>query len=249
MRTITVSILILVFALGFLGEHVASAEVKALVYEYEQSGQWNFKLLEADVTKAGGQDMKYELTMDAQKDLKLDNTKKYDMVLFGTHGIGGWSTYHMEGVEEDLIKYVEGGGFIMVQTSDDTWYKGDMFPVELIMRESGDHEFEVTAEGKKLGIFEKPNKITNVIEDDSYDKVEDPWVVLATSKDSDTPHTLLLNHGEGMYIVTSSRADGGEPQAITNLPFIENIINYFVEARPVEINGKLAISWGEAKRR
>ncbi len=40
--------------------------------------------------------MKYELTMDAQEDLKLANTKKYDMVLFGTHAIGGWSTYHRE---------------------------------------------------------------------------------------------------------------------------------------------------------
>ena len=248
MRSITVSILSLVFTLGLLGATVASAEVKALVYEYEQSGQWNFKLLEENVTKAGGQDMKYELTMDAQEDLKLANTKKYDMVLFGTHAIGGWSTYHMEGVEEDLIKYVEDGGFIMVQTSDDTFYKGDMFPVELRMRESGDHEFEVTEEGKKLGIFEKPNKISNVEEDDSYDKVEEPWIVLAISKDSGTPHTLLLNHGDGAYIVTSTRADQNpEAQATTNLPFIENIVNYFVQARAVEPYGKLAISWGEIK--
>ena len=104
--------------------------------------------------------MKYELTTNAQKGLKLDNTRNYDMVLFGTHAIGGWSTYHLEGVEEDLIKYVEGGGFILVQTSDDTFYKGTMFPVELRMRESSDHEFEVTPEGKKLGIFDNPNKIT-----------------------------------------------------------------------------------------
>jgi hypothetical protein len=245
MRHITAAIM--VFALGLLGASVATAEIKALVYEYEQSGQWNFKLLEETVAKAGRQDMKYELTMDAQKDLKLDNTRKYDMVLFGTHGIGGWSTYHMEGVEEDLIKYVEGGGFILVQTSDDNFYKGDMFPVELRMRESGDHDFEVTPEGEKLGIFEKPNKITNVIEDDSYDEVEDPWVVLAISKDSDTPHTLLLDHGAGSYIVTSTRADGGEPQAITNIPFIENIVNYFVEALAVAPAGKLATSWGAIK--
>jgi hypothetical protein len=249
MRTITLSILTLVFAFGLLCQFVAYAEVKALVYEYEQSGQWNFKQLENNVTKAGGQSMIYELTMDAQNDLKLDNTKNYDMVLFGTHAIGGWSTYHLEGVEEDLIEYVEGGGFILVQTSDDTFYKGDMFPAELRMRESGDHEFEVTTEGEKLGIFEKPNKISDVIEDDSYDEVEEPWVVLAISKDSGTPHTLLLNHGAGTYIVTSTRADGGEAQAITNLPLIENIVNYFVAARAVTPNEKSAISWGEVKRR
>ncbi|MBM3234992.1 hypothetical protein FJZ31_01705 [Candidatus Poribacteria bacterium] len=181
MRSITALLLTLVFALELLGTTTASVDITALVYEYEQSGKWNFELWEQNVTKTGGQNMKYELTTNAQKDLKLDNTINYDMVLFGTHAIGGWSTYHLEGVEEDLIKYVEGGGFILVQTSDDTFYKGTMFPVELRMRESSDHEFEVTSEGKKLGIFEKPNKISNVI----YDKVEEPWVVLANSKDSD----------------------------------------------------------------
>ncbi len=252
MRNITVSILCLAFALGLLGATTASAEMRALVYEYQDSGQWYSKLLAKDVTKAGGEDMKYELTMDAQKDLKLDNAKKYDMVLFGTHAIGGWVNYHLEGVEEDLIKYVEGGGFILVQTSDDTHYKGDMFPAELMMRESGDHDFEVTPEGEKVGIFEKPNKISDVIEDDSYQAVEEPWVVLATSKDAGTPHTLLLNHGEGEYIVTSTRADGGEAQAVTNLPFIENIVNYLVkrvkEVQAVAPAGKLAISWGAIKR-
>ncbi len=253
MRGIKASILCLIFCLGLLGLTVASAEMKVLVYEYEESGQWYFKLLEKNVTKAGGEDMKYELTTDAQNDLKLDNTGKYDMVLFGTHAIGGWGSYHLEGVEDDLIKYVEGGGFILVQTSDDTHYKGDMFPVELKMRESGDHEFEVTQEGEKAGIFDKPNEITNVIEDDSYQAVDKPWVVLAISTDSGTPHTLLLNHGEGEYIVTSSRADQDlEGQATTHLPFIENIVNYFVK-RVKEVQtvtspvGKLTTSWGIIK--
>jgi len=251
MRRIIVSILSLVLALGLLWATNASGEMKALVYEYKDSGQWYFKLLKEKVTKAGGEDMKYEPTMDAQNDLKLDNMKKYDIVLFGTHAIGGWGRYHLVGVEEDLIKYVESGGFILVQTSDDTHYKGNMFPVELRMRESGDHDFEVTAEGENLGIFEKPNKISDVVEDDSYQKVEEPWIVLATSKDSGTPHTLLLNHGEGDYLVTSSRADGGEAQATTNLPFIENIVNYFVkrvkEVRAVSPGGKLAAVWGVLK--
>ena len=252
MRRITASILSLVFVLGLLWATNASAEMKALVYEYQDSGQLYFQLLQEKVTKASGENMKYELTMDAQKDLELDNTSKYDMVLFGTHAIGGWGSYHLDGVEEDLIKYVEGGGFILVQTNNDTEYKGDMFPVELKMRESGDHDFEVTAEGKKRGIFETPNKISNVIEDDSYQEVEEPWVVLATSKDAGTPHTLLLNHGEGEYIVTSCRADNGEAEATTNLPFIENIVNYFVkrvkEVRAVAPDGKLATIWGGLKK-
>jgi|GEM_PF-2512951 len=253
MKNVITSVVGLLFALGLLGAAASSAEIKVLVYEFAQSGNWNFTLLEEKVTKAGGEDVKYELTNDAQEGLKLENTAKYNMVLFGTHAIGGWSTYHLEGVEEDLIKYVEGGGFILVQTSDDNFYKGDMFPVELRMRESSDHEFEVTPEGTKLGIFDKPNEIADVIEDDSYQEVEEPWVVLATSKDAGTPHTLLLSHGEGEYIVTCTRADeAGEAQATTNLPFIENIVNYFVERIKEQLAvapaGKLATSWGAVKR-
>ena len=119
MRNLTALIIVLAFALSLLGMTAAAAEVRVLVYEFEQSGSWNFTVLEENVTRAGGQDMKYELTTNAQEGLILENTANYDMVLFGTHGIGGWSTYHLEGVEEDLIKYVEGGGFILVQTSDD----------------------------------------------------------------------------------------------------------------------------------
>ncbi|MFC1715677.1 hypothetical protein ACFL6S_18565 [Candidatus Poribacteria bacterium] len=252
MRSITFLIPGLILALVLLGAIAASAEIKALVYEFEQSGNWNFTLLEEQVTKAGGEDIKYELTADAQEGLKLENTSKYDMVLFGTHGIGGWSTYHLEGVEEDLMSYVESGGFILIQTSDDTFFKGDMFPAELKMRESDDHEFEVTPEGEELGIFDKPNEVINVTEDDSYQEVEDPWVVLATSKNSGTPHTLLLSHGEGEYIVTSTRADGGEAQAVTNLPLVENVVNYFVkrvkEMLAVAPAGRLAASWGAIKQ-
>ena len=251
MRNIVISILCLVFAPGLLGISAAPAEIQVLVYEFEQSGNWNFMLLEERVTKADGEDIKYELTTDAQEGLKLENTSKYDMVLFGTHGIGGWSTYHLEGVEEDLMSYVEGGGFILVQTSDDNFYRGDMFPVELAMRESDDHEFEVTPEGEKLGIFDQPNDITDVIEDDSYQEAEEPWIILANSMDTGTPHTLLLKHGAGEYIVTSSRADGGEDQATANLPFIENVVNYFVkrvkEMAVVASAGKLVVNWGAIK--
>jgi len=253
MRNHTVLILGLAFALSLLGMTAAFAEVKVLVYEFEQSGSWNFTVLEEKVTRAAGQDMKYELTTNAQEGLVLGNTANYDIVVFGTHAIGGWSTYHLEGVEEDLIEYVEGGGFILVQTSDDGFYRGDMFPVELRMRESGDHDFEVTPEGRSLGIFDKPNKVTDVVEDDSYAEVDEPWVVLAESTDAGTPHTLLLKHGEGEYIVTSTRADQeGEAQATTNLPFIENIVNYFVERVKLQAAvtpaGKLASSWGMIKR-
>ena len=107
MQSRRLSMLGFVLAMGVLGT-VATADMKVLFYEYEKSLQHFFNVTKREVTQAGGETIKYELTTNAQKELKLDNLKKYDMVLFGTHGIGGWSTYHLEGVEEDLIKYVDG---------------------------------------------------------------------------------------------------------------------------------------------
>ncbi len=229
---------------------VAQADMRALFYEYEASEQWYWQLVSDSVKTASGETIQYELTTDAQADLTLANLGSYDMLLFGTHGIGGWGVYHLEGVEQDLIDYVAGGGFILVQTSDDAFYQGGMFPEELAMRESGDHDFEVTPDGEATGIFDTPNAIDDVVEDDSYLDVEDPWVVLATSADTGGPHTLLLSHGDGEYVVTSSRGEA-EDQAAPNVPFVENIITYIVtrirETRPVSPQGNLVMTWGAVR--
>lgn len=234
-----------------LGSTRAWADVRALFYEYEQSAQWYWQLVPDAVKTAAGETVRYELTTDAQADLTVANLSSYDMVIFGTHGIGGWGSYHLDGVEQDLIDYVADGGFVLVQTSDDGFYQGGMFPVELAMRESGDHDIEITPEGEASGIFDTPNAIDDIIEDDSYLDVEAPWVVLATSADSGTPHTLSLRHGDGEYVVTSSRGEE-EAQAAANVPFVENIITYLVarvQARPVEPAGKLAVAWGTLRAR
>ncbi len=235
------------FACLIGGSPVARADLRALFYEYEQSDQWYWQLVPPAVKKAAGETVRYVLTTDPQGDLTLANLGSYDMLLFGTHGIGGWGTYHLGGVEQDLIDYVEGGGFILVQTSDDGFYQGGMFPVELAMRESGDHDIEITPEGEAAGIFETPNAIDEIVEDDSYLDVEEPWVVFATSADSDTPHTLSLRHGDGEYLVTSTRGEE-EAQAAANVPFVENLITYLAKrvqvARSVDAAGKLALTWG-----
>jgi len=237
----------LAVAWGVCAPNGAHADMRALFYEYEASEQWYWQLVTDAVKKANGETIQYELTTDAQADLTPANLRSYDMLLFGTHGIGGWGVYHLDGVEQDLIDYVADGGFILVQTSDDAFYQGGMFPEELTMRESGDHDFEVTPDGEATGIFDTPNAIDDVIEDDSYMDVEDPWIVLATSADTGGPHTLLLPHGDGEYVVTSSRGEA-EDQAAPNVPFVENIITYLVarirETRPVSPRNALVMTWG-----
>ena len=246
-RRVMTCVLALTVAGAVCAPKDAQADMRALFYEYEASDQWYWQLVPDAVKKASGETIQYELTTDAQADLTLANLRSYDMLLFGTHGIGGWGAYHLEGIEQDLIGYVAGGGFILVQTSDDAFYQGGMFPEELAMREADDHDFEVTPDGEATGIFDTPNAIDDVIEDDSYLDVEDPWIVLATSADTGGPHTLLLRHGDGEYIVTSSRGEA-EDQAAPNVPFVENVITYLVkrirETRPVSPRGSLVVTWG-----
>ncbi|MDP6746747.1 MAG: hypothetical protein QGH37_06955 [Candidatus Poribacteria bacterium] len=241
----------LILGIGVLISTPVLAEIKTLFYEFEKSEQWFYEVTTNNIKKVGNDRITYKLTTEAQKDFKLANLKPYDMVLFGTHGIGGWGSYHLEGVEKDLISYVKDGGLILVHSSDDKFFKGDMFPVELLMQENGDEDFEVTAEGRKLGIFDQPNKIKNVIEDDTYQKVDKPWVVLAQSKGKNTPHTLQLKHGLGEYIVTPCRGDGNKGQAESNQPFFENLIHYLAkrvkQIQAVDSAHKLAVYWGEVK--
>ena len=171
-KNIIILILGLACCFNLLTLSTVTVEIKTLFYEYQKSAQWFFKVTTETVTKVRNERITYKLTTNAQKGFKLAQLKQYDMVLFGTHGIGGWASYHLEDVEKDLTTYVEGGGVVLVHTSNDKHFKGDMFPVELLMLENGDEDFEVTPEGQKSGIFDKPNKVNNVVEDDTYQDVK-----------------------------------------------------------------------------
>ena len=85
----------------------------------------------------------------------------------------------------------------------------EIFPAELLMAEVNDHDLIVTPQGREVGIFDRPNKIKTIYEDDAYKEVKPPWVVLARSRGKGTKglsHTLQLKHGLGEYIVTPAKA-------------------------------------------
>ena len=232
----------------------AWSDIRALFYEYEDSEQSLFKVISKTIPRVGLETITFELTTNAKADLKLDNLKKYDMVLFGSHAISGWGDYRLGGLENDFIQYVEGGGLVLVNANDDAFFKSDMFPAELSMAEINDHDLIVTPQGRVVGIFDRPNKIKAIHEDDVYKEVKPPWVVLARSRGKGTKglsHTLQLKHGIGEYIVTPAKglSDG---QAESNQPFMRNIINYFGrranEIKAVSPSGKLSIHWGNIKK-
>ena len=250
-RAFTLS-LTLVF---ILLSNTARSDLLALFYEYEDSEQALFKVASETIPRVGLENIMFELTTDPKVDLKLDNLKRYDMVLFGSHAVAGWGAYHIVGVENDLIQYVEGGGLVLVNTNDDAFFKGGMFPVGLLMAEVNDHDLIVTAPGRVSGIFDRPNKIKTIYEDDAYKDVKPPWVVLARSRGKGSKglsHTFQLKHGLGEYIVTPAKGLSNG-QAEDNQPFLRNIINYFGfranQIRAVTASGKLSIHWGDIKKK
>ena len=150
---------------------------------------------------------------------------------------------------------LKGGGLVLVNTNDDAFFKDGMFPAELLMAEVNDHDLIVTPKGRVVGIFDRPNKIKTIYEDDAYKEVKSPWVVLARSRGKGTKgvsHTLQLKHGLGEYIVTPAKGLS-VGQAEDNQPFMRNIINYFGfranQIRAVTASGKLSIHWGDIKKR
>jgi len=177
-RVLTLSLTLVLILLS----NTVRSDLLALFYEYEDSEQSLFKVVSETIPRVGLETITFELTTDPKADLKLDNLKRYDMVLFGSHAVAGWGDYYLVGVENDLIQYVEGGGLVLVNTNDDAFFQGSMFPAELLMAEVNDHDLIVTPKGRVVGIFDRPNKIKTIYEDDAYKEVKSPWVVLARSR-------------------------------------------------------------------
>ena len=153
-RVLTLSLTLVLILLS----NTVRSDLLALFYEYEDSEQSLFKVVSETIPRVGLETITFELTTDPKADLKLDNLKRYDMVLFGSHAVAGWGDYYLVGVENDLIQYVEGGGLVLVNTNDDAFFKGSMFPAELLMAEVNDHDLIVTPQGREVGIFDRPNK-------------------------------------------------------------------------------------------
>ena len=109
-RAFTLS-LTLVF---ILLSNTVRSDLLALFYEYEDSEQSLFKVVSETIPRVGVENIMFELTTDPKVGLKLDNLKRYDMVLFGSHAVAGWGDYHIAGVENDLIQYAEWLSHILI---------------------------------------------------------------------------------------------------------------------------------------
>ena len=92
----------------------------------------------------------------------------------------------------------------------------------------GRTDFEPTRAAGTL--FSKPNEIEfgDVFLDDAWTKWSDEYTILATTNDGKEIAFATLEHGEGMYLITSLQNETSA-NIFINYQIIENLIYYAVK--------------------
>lgn len=240
----------------------SSAVIEATILKsFEKIGEHSFKFTEVNIATGGTRPIAGGVKpVDEVKKGKL-KFSEYDIIWFAWNGPGHDGDYFMDGVEEDLLKFVENGGIIYMSAFDDnykdkkgnqigTWMPIDKYPC-LVMN-TGDSDAEITPEGEKTSLFTKPNKITNkelnaLVLDDNLDPQSNEYITLALRTDNKKPAIVQLNYGKGAYIHCCIDARSTFPAAT---PLIENMLYYIAglsKKLAVDSAGKIPSLWGRIK--
>lgn len=180
----------------------------------------------------------------------------YQIIWLTWNGPGQDGSYFMEGVENDLLSWVENGGIIFMSAFDDNfadadgnqigaWMPIDEHPASI--SNTSDSELTVTAEGEATGIFEGVD-LSGLVLDDNFATDDPGYTILATRDDNDEPASIQLDYGAGAYIEVCVDARATFPAAE---PMVENLLGYMAElssaVTPVQPADKLSTTWGSIK--
>jgi hypothetical protein len=243
-----------------LGDQSAQAEA-AVVETFEQVEGNTFTYDEVNIATGGTRPIAGGvIPADEVADGNL-NWFEYQIIWFAWNGPGHDGDYFMEGTEEDLLKFVEGGGVIYISAFDDNyrdpegrqiggWMPVDDFPCGV--DNTGDADAEITPEGESTTLFKTPNKLddgylSSLILDDNLAPQADEYVTLATRTDNNQPAIVMLPYGEGAYVHCCIDARSTFPAA-TDL--VENMLHYLATLtvpEAVEPSDKLETVWGSIK--
>jgi len=237
---------------GILTAIPAFAEIKVLVFDTNGSGGGGIDFAPlSELKKVGGETISYT-KVDNKGDLAKTNLAEYDIVHLGFSAINRDGIYHIKDSEENIKKYVEGGGIVSTTSQDDNGFQSGWLPYPIKSCENGDHLFEPTKEAGEL--FIKPNKIdvsANAQLDDNWCEIDKNFVVLAYQQGAkDKADFLLLEYGKGFYLLTTldTRSQGNVD---INKPMLENIMQFLIDQRKQRMAiipaGKLAYTWAQLK--
>lgn len=244
----------------FIGDSSAVIEATTLK-SFEKIGENTFNFTEVNIATGGTRPIAGGVK--PVDEVKKGNLKfsDYNIIWFAWNGPGHDGDYFLDGVEEDLLKFVENGGIIYISAFDDnyrdkkgnqigTWMPIEKYPCAVM--NTGDSDVEITPEGEKTSLFSKPNKLTNkelnaLTLDDNFDPQSNEYITLALRTDNKKPAIVQLNYGKGAYINCCIDARSTFPAAN---PLIENMLNYMASLSKklaVDYKGKFPLLWGKIK--
>lgn len=193
---------------------------------------------------------------------KIDFSK-YALVYFAWNAPGHDGEYFMKGAETAFRKWVENGGIVIMDAFDDNfkddqgnqvglWFPIDKYPAKIV--NTADSDVEVTDAGKKLGIFDTPNKVdlNALVLDDNFADIKAPECeILGNRKDGNGVFAFQLKYGKGYYIYTCIDVRD-TPRLTAAKPLIENLLTYALKlivmgASSVDSHKALATAWGILK--
>ncbi len=188
--------------------------------------------VEFSVLSAFNQVRERQVIYQRTKDRNLPDLPHTDILWIG-HGAISDEKYLLTTEQENKIKaFVRRGGVVIVsgQDSDDDrpcatgWIPEPMKGVE----QWGRSDFQPTHAAGIL--FSKPNQIQSgdVFIDDTWTDWSDRYTILATTNGGKEIAFALLEHGKGMYLITSFQ-NKTSANVFVNHPMMENLIHFAVK--------------------
>ncbi len=182
-----------------------------------------------------------------------------DILYFPWNGPGHDGTYLMEGSEDAVASWVEGGGMVWISAFDDNYTDADgaqvggWLPSTVTVQNTGDSDIDVTADGDASGLFSKPNAVdlNAMTLDDNFADLDASWTIYANRADNGSPAVCSLEHGKGIYLEACiDTRDAG--RGATAAPLMENGLFFLAEraasTTAVDAQGKTATAWATLKR-
>ncbi len=209
-----------------------------------------FQTLSDNVKEIQGEAVNYARVFSPE--LKDETLGNYDVVFIGWNATSHVGTYFRQDDAALIAAYVEAGGVVATNGTDDGGWSSDWLPAPCSLVNTGDYGLEVTEEGKEL--FNNPNAIdASIVMDERYASIDEKYTVLAWGQGlaGKEAGSLQIALGKGLYfIIAIDNRNAGNAQL--NLKLMENMLNYAVkhaQGASVELTDKLPVTWGDIKGR
>jgi len=235
----------------------SSAQIEAdAVMSYGKIGADTFNYTQVNIATGGTRPIDGSVILADEVNAGNLDFSDYNIIWLPWNGPGHDGDYFMEGVEDNILSFVEQGGVVYMAAFDDNftdangsqiggWMPIDKYPATV--SNTADSELTLTAEGEATGIFDGVD-LSGLVLDDNFANTDPAYIILAVRDDNGEPAAIQLNYGAGAYLGVCTDARSTFPAAE---PMVGNILAYAASivsaVTPVEPVDKLPATWGDMK--